>query len=278
MEKTFTFRFYDVTKGSLGVPSMADMLQLIADIPLKVNRERQLGQDYVVRLENYEPDGPGAFLGELIRCQATNFPSELDGDKRIPLTADRLGHSVVFRYSEALGILGIQYDNRVISPGRILDYLAAFNASAIYSMRPKINDGAWKKFNSNGTKKLTIRIADPKDMADLSGDGRAASDGFRAMGAAYGAPSILVEISMGHRKGFLKSAVHDLATQIYEMAGGRLDKLSAVVSVDDISEPIDLIEDRVVIKDQIGITDRDPEANWKIKKGYLSHEMKQLYG
>jgi hypothetical protein len=279
LERTFTFRFYDISRDDEKIPSMVDMLRQIAGEHDKVKREKQLATDYVVRLENFEDDGANAVVGELIRCQDTNLPAEISKGARKTLTAERLGHSIVFRLNHKTGAFGIQYDSRVVSPGRILDYVASFNPKAIYSMAPRINAEAWKKFVAGDTRKLAIRIANPENMELLSGTGAAASQGIRAMGEAYGAPSISVEISMGHHKGFLKSA-EGLAKKLLDGfgAGARLDKLMAVTVSGDESEVIDLIEDRLVSRDELEIHPRDPETNWTIKRDHLIREMKRLVG
>lgn len=279
MERKFTFRFYDISREKDSIPSMVDMLRTVAKEADKTKREKQLATDYVVRLENLEDDGTDAVVGELIRCQDNNLPAELTKGNRKELTAERLGHSVVFRLNHKTGAFGIQHDRRIVSPGRVLDYIAAFNPQAIYAMTPKINADAWKKFVSGGTRKLSMRIANPDSMADLSGSGAAASQGFRAMAEAYSAPSILVEISMGHHKGFLSSAVEGLAKQLIAMGGGaRLDRLSATTIINDEKEEIDLIEDRLMCTDELEIHARNPDINWKIKRDYLCAEMKKLVG
>ena len=280
MEKNFTFRFYEVSRKDNTIPTMVDMLRDIDAISDRGAREKLLSQDYTIRLENFEDDGPDAVVGELIRCQNTNLPAEITKAGRTELSADRLGHSIVFRLNHKKGILGVQYDVRVVSPGRILDYIAQFNSSAIYSIAPVIDKNAWKKFNSGPTKKLAIRIANPSEMQLLSGSAQAASKGFRSMGEAYEAPSILVEISMGRRKGVLASAVTGLADALSKMASSNahLDKLTAVTVVNDETETIDLIEERVVAKERLQIHDKNPDVNWQIKRNFLCSEMKKLVG
>lgn len=116
-------------------------------------------------------------------------------------------------------------------------------------------------------------------MEDLTGTGKAASAGIRAMAEAYNAPTISVDISMGHHKGTLSTAVVGLAKQLLAMAGGaRLDALSAIAVVNDESEYIDLIEDRMMSRSTLGLDDRDPDINWKIKRGFICSEMKKLVG
>jgi len=280
MEKSFTFRFYDISRSNASIPELVDMLKEIATEPDKELRQVQLAQDYVVRLEHLEDDGTDAVIGEFTRCQSTNLPSELDGATRKALAAKKLGHSVVFRYNRKVGILGIQYDPRIMSPGRILDYVASFNPKAIYSMMPRINEKAWERFNQGKTKKLVIRIANPTDLGALDGPAKAASESFKAMADAYDAPVVTIEISMGHRKGFLSQAVTAVAEKFSQLGitGAYVDKMTAKTVVNDETENIDLLEDRQVIKDTLPIDDRDPDKNYFVKKSYLSNEMKKILG
>lgn len=280
MDKSFTFRFYDVTRSNDQSPAMVDVLREVAAIDERAAREKQLAQDYTIRLENFEEHGANAVVGELTRCQNTNMPSAITGSDRTALDVERLGHSIVFRLNHVMGVLGIQYDPRIVSPGRLIEYLAQFNHASFFRIDPRINQEAWRKFNDGRTRKLRVRINNPDDMGNLDGAGRAASDSFRAMGDAYDAPSVYIEMSMGHKRGFLSEAVSGLANQLSRMnfPGVRLDKLSAVTVVDDASEEIDLIEDRVVAKDTLAIDDRDPDENWSIKRDYLCRVMQEMIG
>ncbi|MGP4667658.1 hypothetical protein [Agrobacterium pusense] len=280
MDKNFTFRFYNVTRTNNQIPPMVSMLRQSAKEPDKQKREVQLAQDYVIRLEDLRDDGADAVVGEFVRCQGTNLPGELDGGTRKSLTAKKLAHSIVFRLNHVKGILGVQHDPRVVSVGRILEYLSSYNVAAQYRLDPRVNKDAWKKFNSGDVRKLSIRIANPDSMDDLVGDAKAASEGIKAMANAYDAPSISIELSMGHRKGFLSSAVTGLADLISTSIGAtaRVDKLTAITVINGEAEEIDLIEDRQVLKDSLSIDDRDPDKNYAIKADFLCREMKKLTG
>ncbi|MBX4965423.1 hypothetical protein [Rhizobium binae] len=244
MNKSFTFRFYNVTRDDPKKPPMVDILRQIAKEPDRAKREHPLAEDYTIRLEELEDDGGDAVVGEFVRCQSTNLPSELDGSVRKPLTAKQLGHSIVFRLNHELGVIGFQHDPRVVSLGRVLEYLRIYHGAAFYSVEPRLNKDAWKKFNAGSVRKLAIRVASPDSMNDLAGDGHAASSGLKALAEAYEAPSISIELSMGHRKGYLSDAVKGLADLLSTAIGphARVDKLSAVTTVDDSTEEIDLIE------------------------------------
>ncbi len=279
LDKTVTIRYFSVSKVKDTAPSLVDVLRSIAAKASRKDRERQLAAYYVVRLENFEDDGADGVVGELVRCQNTNLPGSVSDAGMAALTVDRLGHSIVFRYNHKNGTLGIQYDARIISPARLLEYVSAFNPQAIYSMAPKVNKDAWAKFKSGRPRKLTIRIANPESLDALDGASSAATKGIKAMAEAYDAPYVTVEISMGNRKGALSSAIIGMADQMSKLLGGaHVERMSATSIVNDESEDIDLIEDRVQSRETLQLHDRDPVQNWKIKRDHLCQDMKKLFG
>lgn len=280
MDKRFTFRFYNVTRDDAKKPAMVDILRQIASEKDRSKREQLLSQDYTIRLEELEDDGADAVVGEFVRCQSTNLPSELDGAVRKPLTAKQLGHSIVFRLNHKTGVMGFQHDPRVVSIGRVLEYLRIYNGAAFYTVLPRVNKDAWTRFKAGSIRKLSVRIASPDTMDDLKGDGKAASSGIKGLAEAYEAPVIGIELSMGHRKGFLDDAVKGLADMLSTAIGpkARVDKMTAVTVIDDISEEVDLIEELQVLRDTLAIDDRDPIKNYNVKKSYLCREMKKLIG
>ncbi|MBY5354340.1 hypothetical protein HFO94_12470 [Rhizobium leguminosarum] len=280
MEKSFTFRFYNIGRDDPGKPAMVDVLRQAAGEPDKLKREQKLAQDVTIRLEELQDDGADAVIGEFVRCQDTNLPSELDGATRKPLTAKKLGHSVVFRLNHKKGVIGIQHDPRIVSLGRILEYLHAYHAAAFYTVEPRLDPKAWQKFKKGSVRKLALRIASPDTMADLGGTDNAASTGIRSLAEAYDAPTIGIELSMGHRKGFLSNAIFDFADKLTNSLGptARLDKLTAITVINEETEVLDLIEERQMLKDTLAIDDRDPVKNYQVKTAYLAAQMKRIVG
>lgn len=278
MERKFTFRFYDLSKTSDATPNFVDVLRQICAVTPESEREKQLTTDYTIRLERLENDGADAVVGEMVRCQNNNLPSQIKDGNRENLDVDELGHSIVFRYNGKVGVLGVQYDHRIISPGRILEYVSAFNAAAVYSIDPKIDKSAWQKFANGETRNLAVRIAHPTEMDDLDGVHQDSGSGLRAMGEAYSAPHIKFEISMGHYKGSLQNAV-SLAKSLLGMSGGaRVEGMRGKVISNDELEELDLLEHRVVTKEDLEIHRKDFEVNWKVKRDFLCKDMKSRFG
>ena len=48
--------------------------------------------------------------------------------------------------------------------------------------------------------------------------------------------------------------------------------------VNDATDEIDLIQERLVASDELDIHDRDPDTNYKIKRDYLIAQMKKMVG
>lgn len=274
MEKRFTFRFFDISREDNNIPPLADMFRQIADIENMKAREKKLAEDYTVRLENLQDDGSDAVVGEFTRCQRTNFPSEISNSTRKTLEAEELGHSVVFRLNHKTGAFGIQYDNRVMSPGRVLSYVSEFNPKAKYNMLPVLNQKAWEKFNNGVPRKIIVKVANPKNLELAEGHGRSVSESLKSMGDAYEAPFVLLELSMGNRKGKLenvKTMVRD-----FMKTGGDIVKLSGTAIVDDTTQEFDLLEERLKVVETLPIDDRDPIKNWEIKREFICINMKSI--
>lgn len=283
MEKRITFRFYDVKRHSSRIPTFVNTLSKIAEIRKKSDRERELGSDFIIRLEEFENDGPSAVIGEIIRVQKTNMPSEVLDNGRSPLTTKNpLGHGITFRFNEQTSVLCIQYDPRISSPGKLLDYVKECFEGAHYDIKPKIKPEAWKKFNKSEIKKLSVKIAEPSQLGDLDVGHKSAISAFRDMSVAYDAPNIKIEMSMGHHGGFLSNKAKSFASSLFELFSNpkqgscaSLQGMRAITYIDDARDEIDLIEDRLKNTETLPLDDRDPKKNYKIKKNYIKKIMKE---
>ena len=278
MERSLTFRFYKIGRKSSKVPLFVDALREIDKIQKKGDREREIGSDFVVRLEEFGSDGPGAYAGEIVRVQSRNMPSEVSSTGRAPLsTANPLGHGVAFRYNEAKSIICIQHEPRIASCGRFLDYIFACWPEAFYDVKPVIRPKAWEMFNKGDVKKIAIKLAEPENLGALASAHEAASTGFRKMAEAYDAPIIKIELSMGHRGGKLSDKVKALAEGLLKQSssGASVEGMKALAYVDDAREDIDLIESRLKVTETLPLDDRDPAKNYSIKKMFLKKAMNE---
>jgi hypothetical protein len=275
MDKNVTVKLFRIERANETVPRLLDVLRRIDAIEGYANRERNIGRNFVVRLELLEEENQHVVCGELTRIQSTNMPSEVTTDGRIPLsTRNRLGHSVVFRVNHHLGLLGMEFNSRVCSPGRLLGYLAEFDPTAAYRMLPLVREDAWDRYNRSEPRKLQVSVASPTDLSVLDGDGRAVGEAIAAMGEAYEAPKITVEISMGHSRGHLGQKITGFVRELLSKSSEeeiQLEKLKAFTP--DFPEGIDFLDELVIFREELNLHDRDPDINFQIKKEYLQRVM-----
>jgi hypothetical protein len=92
MEKTVTLRYYDVSRTSTEKPALGDLLQKIAALPLNDRQKLVIGDEILVRLENFEANG-NCLSGQFIRRQSANRPGRMTptGTQNLPFE-EPIGH------------------------------------------------------------------------------------------------------------------------------------------------------------------------------------------
>jgi len=206
------------------------------------------------------------------------MPSEVSATGRSALSINNpLGHGVTFRFNETTSTLCIQHEPRIASSGRLLEYITDCWPEAKYDIKPLVKPKTWERFGKSDVKRIEIKIAQPDNLASVLPNAHSAASGLGTMAEAYDAPIIKVELSMGHNKGFLSSKVKELAKAIFDGAaddnGPELRGLSAVTYLDDAREEVDLIEERIKVREDLPLDDRDPDKNYKIKKLFIKKIM-----
>jgi hypothetical protein len=174
-------------------------------------------------------------------------------------------------------VLCIQHEPRIASAGRLLEYVADCWSDAIYDIKPLVKPKTWEQFNKSDVKRIGIKIAQPDNLATVLHSHQSTAAGLKDMAEAYEAPIIKVELSMGHHKGFLSEKIKGFAKSLFDAAakpnGPELQGLSAVTYLDDAREEIDLIEERIKVRESLNLDDRDPVKNYKIKKAFIKKAM-----
>lgn len=123
MEKTVTLRFYDVDRTQTNKPSMADLLNRIAAMPVAERARRISGEEILVRLEDFR-EHEDCLEGQFVRGQSGNRPGRMLADRTEDLPFEEpIGHGIAFRYRTADGLLAIEYNPMVLSPSRVISYL-----------------------------------------------------------------------------------------------------------------------------------------------------------
>lgn len=282
MDKRVTFRFFEVRQHRKTKQSFSDALTEIANIPKRTMRERTLGQDYHVRLEQLQA-AKGSLSGELTRVQRANFPAEIAGERRIALqTKNPLGHSVVFRYLPGNSQLGLQYDPRLLSPNRFMQYVGAMLDDAQFELAPIVRSDMWEQFKKSAVRKVSIAVAQPASLdAVQPGDQDAVTTAMKNMAEAYEAPKIDISISMGNRPGALSETIKGVVQHFRQRmvtGSAEVTKMSATVKDDDDSEELNLLDDILSVRQHLALTDRDHDVNYTLKLGALREAMNDWLG
>ncbi|MGU3421804.1 hypothetical protein [Methylobacterium sp. D54C] len=275
MDKNVTVKLFSMERAREETPRFIDAIRAIDNIDGYENRERAIAPGFQVRLEFLDEENDHVVSGELTRIQTTNFPSEITPAGRTALNVNnRLGHSVVFRANHHRGVIAIEYNNRVCSPGRLFSYLQEFSRDAVYNVLPIVREEAWERYNRAGPRKLQVAVASPSDLRVLEGDGRAVGEAIAAMGEAYLAPKITVEIAMGHAPGQLSTRLTGLVREFLRRSASEeisLQKLK--VFNPDFPEGIDFLDEFLIFRETLDLHDRDPDVNFGIKRDFLRRVM-----
>lgn len=277
MANKITVRFYEVQKLQPQGPSLKTALETIA-AKEHGKRQVQLGEGVVVRLERYSEDA-GELEGEFTRVRREDFPYRVmsDGAKALDVE-DPLGNGVAFRFRPHDHVLAIQYNALRVSPGRVADYLLQFDSRFAFDLTPKMNTMNWQKFNQFPVRKLKIAIASPQDLAAIENQAAAVRSAASDLGEAYGAPIVTIEMSMGHRKGALSTAVRTVANTFSGLfQGGEADvrtlKASVTSEEGEPAEEINLIDEVLSEKIEFPNPANDPDANYKVRREILKNAL-----
>lgn len=276
MEKSVTLRFYDVTRTSADKPTLEAVITAIAALPIPA-REKHVGEeDTLVRLEDFESTN-GFLSGQFIRGQTSNMPGrmEADGTHDLPFS-EPIGHGVAFRYRKSDGLLGIQYDSRILSPSRVLQYLYAHNTHAEWHIEPRLRHDAIARFDALPIRKLEVAVAGAPSAADADDATGSVWSSIARMKDNYEADTVRVTISRGQRGGHLLDGIKNFAHEaINRINTGEVRALKAVVETGEgiPNEEIDLMGELFDVKEALSFPDRDFAKFYQLRKALLESRM-----
>jgi len=281
MTTKMSVRFYEVGKLDPKGPVLKTALEEIFKVaPNK--RQRQLGGGYIVRLERYAEDA-GELEGELTRVRTDDFPFEVhdDGVRELAVNGP-LGHGVAFRFRPADHTLAIQYDTREVSPGRAVDYFQQYDARFAFQIKPRLDVKNWEKFRAHPVRKVRIGIASPQNLGDIEEDGAAVKNSIQRMAEAYDAPVITIEMGMGRRNGALGESARDMMSamaNLFGVGGVDLRSLKGWVKPDGDApaEELNLIDEILSEKIDLGELSNDPLASYRLRQAFLKQSL-QAHG
>jgi hypothetical protein len=273
MARSITVRFYTVGKVSPQGASLRATLQAILDLGEPSARERQLTGGFICRLERLTTV-PGFVSGEMMRIRDTDLPCEVHPDGTRPLGVEvPIGDGIAFCFREADHTLAIQYDPRVISPGRFNDYLTQMHHAGQFTIEPVLDAAALARFQAQPLRKLKVKLARPQNLEPLDDEAAAAGVAIRNLGEAYEAPIVTVELSMGHNKGQLGAGAKAMVQRFLAMAGHGQDVRAISVTPDAgegvQNEDINLLDSLLSEKGEIAPASETPDDVYEATSAFV---------
>lgn len=281
MPKTVTVRFYEIGKMAENGPSLRTALQQIFESGQAGDRQVQLSEGFVGRLERLTTNVAGYVSGEMLRVRDTDFPCEVHADQTRTLNVDTpLGDGISFCFREADSRLAIQYDPRTFSPGRMFDYISQWNGVPLFTYQPAIDDQAIQRFRQQPLRKLTIRLASPQHLAAVEDGAAPVVDAVQQLAEDYDAPTVSIELSMGRNKGSLAEGTKLVAEGFLQMLGnGTADVRSLKVTPDSgegiENEDINLLDQILSDRDEIASPGNDPAVIYTAVSTFVRQRLDQ---
>ncbi|RYD67905.1 MAG: hypothetical protein EOP58_01960 [Sphingomonadales bacterium] len=215
-----------------------------------------------------------------MRVRTTDLPCEVhpDGTRALGVNVP-IGDGVAFQYRERDHKLAIQYDPRVLSPGRFNDYISQLFPAGIFTLEPAIDPLALARFRAQPLRKLKVRLARPQQLAALEDDMAAAGQAFRDLGEAYEAPVITLEMSMGHYGGQLGEGAKQMVEGFLTMAGRSSDVRGITVTPDSgdgsQNEDINLLDTLLSVKGEIAPASEAPNDVYAATSAFVQFHLAQ---
>ncbi len=277
MPSKITVRFFRVMPGLDSVNTFTEALKSANDIEIE-HRRIKLVDGYDMRLENLTVEQNGLVRGDFTRIVDDDFPAIVDGDELSELEADELGLCCAFLYDPALSVLAFQYDPKKVSPNRAVQYLREFDEGNQFYLVPATNEDAWRRFDTGTVRRIKVRVAEPNDF-EFAGDSKL-GESVTDMANAYDAPSIMIEIGMGHHKGSLKGRIKEHVKSLV----ANYDVRTLEVKTEEEEAAFSLLKDLLVYRDSVEIPS-DPKASSNrrqefVKTAYTANKgsLKKMFG
>lgn len=246
------------------------------------DREARVGLDAIlVRLEDFV-ESETEIHGQFIRGQTSNRPGRMlpAGTDNLPFN-EPLGHGIAFRYRLRDGLLAVQFDTKILSPGKILDYIYQHEPTAEYSIAPRLRDDAWQRFAELPLRKLEVSVAGHANAHDLDNDAQPVWRNVALIKQAYGADTVRFQISMGHRDGALREGAKNVLREAFRRYESGEDDIRAIRGVletgDGIpNDEIDLMGTLFNVKEVVEFDGDDFQRYYALRRELLRNRIRAL--
>lgn len=277
-----TVRFY-IVHDQEGVP-LEDRLAAIAAKPKgtrEINTADNEAVPFNVRLEDCDTSDKAFMCGQFVRRTLDNHPPEATEEGLLTLKLKEgagLGYPAAFAYAPALKVIAIEHSPRTLSLSRILLYVNMMGDAGKLSAQPIPNQLAWDRYKTGKPRKITLTIANPTNLAAVEGEVGGVLSASGKLNEIFEGPVITIEVSMGHKKGFLNPLHVEKILNYFtkgEGKGADVRSLKASVKPDDGSptDELDFLNELLVSRDTLELSG-DPLKDYARRKAFVLAELK----
>jgi hypothetical protein len=175
----------------------------------------------------------------------------------------------------------MQYDPRIVSPGRFMDYLSQVHHAAQYVLEPTIDADALRRFQRQPLRKAKVRLARPQQLAAVEPDMEAASAAFQMLGNAYQAPVVTLTLSMERNEGELAAGAKDMVAGFLRMAGQGNSDIRGITVMPEAgegtdNEEINLLDSLLSLKADLPLPHNDPDGSYAMRADHLARALEAV--
>ncbi|TNC16423.1 hypothetical protein FF100_04035 [Methylobacterium terricola] len=277
MDASIAGRFYRLSEAPQGSLDFDALLLEQMQRQNPGDRERDLGGGVIMRIERCAVEN-GILIGDFCRKQTINIPPQAGPAGLTPIQLDLgmgIGHVAAFAYHSPTRCLFLQRNLQSATPNRIGLYLRSLSGQALFTFSPVLREDAWMRLHGRGIRVLTVKFASPENLSALDDEGIAAAKGARLMAEAYNGMEITFTISAGRKKNSILNA-QAVAGTLRSLIGSSadIDNLSIKTSIEEGSEPIDMLGDQLKYAEEINIPEGNPDQHYEVRKRWIVNKFR----
>lgn len=269
MDSKLTVRFYRVSTPPAGVGDFGDVLLQALDLGTPADRERDIGQSVIVRLEGASARAQ-TVEGDLCRVQRTNIPPQAGADGLVPIQLNEghgIGHMAAFLYHRPTRVLALQSNMQSVTPNRLSIYLASIDVAQQFQMAPVLTDDALERFQAGQPRKLTVKFSGIDRLDVFDDPNIPVAQGAKRISDAYAGIDVEITVSVGRTRdnALAQGPIMRTVNQLIGAPG--IAKLTTKLEGDD--QPLDLLHEQLKESDELDLPEGDPDRHYQVRRAFL---------
>lgn len=277
MDSRVAVRFFRASPSPRGVAEFGDILEQVVAAGGPADRERDIGNDVVVRLEGCAANGP-TIEGDFCRVQRVNIPPQAGAGGLAPIQlaqGNGIGHMAAFLYHRPTRVLALQTNMQSATPNRVAQYLATLDPAQIFHLQPVLTEDAIERFRAGRPRSFTVKFAGIDNLNLLDDGNVAVARGAKMVADAYDGLEVEIKVSVGRRRDHWL-AQGPLTDFINRFSGDpSVSKLEAKMEGDE--RKLDLLHEQLQSSSELRLPENDPARHYGVRRDYLRNAFRDSW-